>query len=298
MIEIRVNNGVIEYRHQLELNWQNGVVRKAPAWGEWRKAEYFGRAFTATQEQRLAARANGAQLPASEGVKVWFDEAADINLAWLRATEKAIWEELGVPKGAAITPTGWELAYRKATAKLSGMNRQLKHAEDMLQAERKKVEQRDRQVRVVSAEGDAMAKHIDELRHELIVTHNLHAELGDAHKRMAALQEDNRKLTNANQIVRDQRNRARMESIEAERKRVDTEAMLKTAEQVLLQRQKELDTVRQVLDLTKSEGKHYAFRSGRAREWLQRLVDYVDGNPERSFADLVSGIRQELARKD
>lgn len=58
MIEIRVVDGAVEYRTKTGIDWQNNVVLVGD-WSEWRKAAYYGRAFTPQQEHRLDNRIAG-----------------------------------------------------------------------------------------------------------------------------------------------------------------------------------------------------------------------------------------------
>lgn len=95
MIEIRVVDGAVEYRTKIgtfPLSRSGLMLKKE--WSEWRKAEYFGRAFTPQQEHRLDGREKGAQLPPvadnpviTDGLLAQLGEAR--QLARARASEVA-----------------------------------------------------------------------------------------------------------------------------------------------------------------------------------------------------------------
>lgn len=201
MIEIRVNNGTIQYRHKLTALYSSGVVHEKD-WSEWKQADYLGPVTSVPNKSKVKGVFDkflsfGGPV---EFPKVWFDGASDIPTfkftvppgvgklgeQWAADAAKKVHEQLrkdldevcGIPvkmtasevlrrqgksrlgpeywamlnTAAQNTSDNWKRAYDKAVETLRSQSR--RHA-DELQAERKKVVQRNAQISEVAAQRDA-----------------------------------------------------------------------------------------------------------------------------------------------
>ena len=300
MIEIRVNNGVIQYRHRLQESL-TGTVARIAEWSDWQKADVLGP--VTPMEHRFT----------QPDVKVWFDAREGLTPEYWAAMANA-----AAGKGDGMQAAdNWRRAYEKA---VQNMRNQARRHSDELQAERKKVEQRDRQVRTVREENDAMAKHIEELKGMI------NRQRKDIERQAKDIERLSRECDNLNRLKESQtdavaylhnRNADAVKEVALQREqKLAAQAMLKTAEQTLLARQAELKAAREERDhrvqvenrslhdtllarqdeLTRAlaGAKRFAFRSGRARELLKRARAVIAMFTPAGKSSLLDDIDAEL----